>query len=270
MCSGSITLVGVLGAAAAGSAATVRSATLNTGGNAYVNSVSCSDEGACAAGGDYRDAATSTDQAFVVSGGHGGWGGAIEVPGSGALNTGGSGSPAFAYVGSISCAGEGSCSAGGAYVDQAGHDQAFVVDERHRRVGQGDRGSGHGAPQPGQRRSRFDLMCLGREAAWPAARTRLRGTTNPLNTQAFVVTESHGVWGTAITVPGTASLNSGGNAVVNSVSCPVYGDCVAGGYYTDGITSDEQAFVVSQRNGVGARRSRCRARLVSTPAAAPV
>src|SRR6185312_15231011 len=66
--------------------------------------------------------------------------------------------------------------------------------------------------------------------------------------QALVVTETNGIWGTAHTVPGTATLNTGGNAWVSSISCPAAGSCAAGGYYTD----DDgyfQAFVVNKTNG---------------------
>ena len=52
--------------------------------------------------------------------------------------------------------------------------------------------------------------------------------------QAFVVSETNGVWGNAVEVPGTAALNSGGHAVVYSVSCGAAGDCAAGGSYLDG------------------------------------
>ena len=39
-------------------------------------------------------------------------------------------------------------------------------------------------------------------------------------TQAFVVSEVNGACHTAIEAPGTAALNKGGHAQVNSVSCP--------------------------------------------------
>jgi hypothetical protein len=49
--------------------------------------------------------------------------------------------------------------------------------------------------------------------------------------QAFVVSEVNGTWGTAIEVPGTAALNTGGHAGVNSVSCTPAGSCSLGGDY---------------------------------------
>jgi hypothetical protein len=61
--------------------------------------------------------------------------------------------------------------------------------------------------------------------------------------QAFVVTEAGGQWGTAIEVPGTAALNKGGSALINSMSCAAAGSCAAGGYYRDG-SGHLQAFVV--------------------------
>jgi hypothetical protein len=101
------------------------SGALNKGAEAAVESVSCASAGNCAAGGFYRDASGHL-QAFVVSERHGVWGGAIEVPGSGALNKRGD-----ARVSSVSCASAGSCAAGGFYTDASGKLQAFLVSQRH-------------------------------------------------------------------------------------------------------------------------------------------
>src|SRR6266568_2930940 len=57
-----------------------------------------------------------------------------------------------------------------------------------------------------------------------------------------------GTWGTAIEVPGLASLNQGGQAEVRSVSCGAAGNCAAAGGYLDG-SGHTQAFVVSEANG---------------------
>jgi hypothetical protein len=96
-------------------------AALNVGGNADVESVSCGQARYCAAGGTYRDG-SGHQQAFVVSDINGAWGTAIEVPGSAALNTGGS-----AQVTSVSCASARYCAAGGYYMTSSGDDEAFVV-----------------------------------------------------------------------------------------------------------------------------------------------
>jgi hypothetical protein len=49
--------------------------------------------------------------------------------------------------------------------------------------------------------------------------------------QAFVASEVNGTWRAAIEVPGTAALNGGGHAEVDSVSCGSAGNCSAGGSY---------------------------------------
>jgi len=63
--------------------------------------------------------------------------------------------------------------------------------------------------------------------------------------QAFVVSETNGTWGTAKEVPGTATLNKGGRAAADSVSCAAPGNCSAGGAYLDG-SRHGQAFVVGE------------------------
>jgi len=96
-------------------------AALSKGGDAFVTSVSCASAGNCAAGGYYTDRSHHR-QGFVAVERDGRWGTAIEVPGLGALNAGGS-----AEVGSLSCPSPGSCAAGGYYIDRSGHTQGFVV-----------------------------------------------------------------------------------------------------------------------------------------------
>jgi hypothetical protein len=58
---------------------------------------------------------------------------------------------------------------------------------------------------------------------------------------------SESTWGQAKEVPGTAALNAGGQADINSVSCAQAGYCSAGGSYVD-ASSHQQAFVVSDAN----------------------
>src|SRR5207248_8978955 len=100
-------------------------AALNNSGDAEVLSVSCATAGDCGAGGSYEDVSVHL-QAFVVNKADGTWGTAIEVPGTAALNQGGS-----AWVASVSCAAAGECVAGGSYTDASGRIQAFVANEAH-------------------------------------------------------------------------------------------------------------------------------------------
>jgi hypothetical protein len=64
--------------------------------------------------------------------------------------------------------------------------------------------------------------------------------------QPFVVTERGNKWGRAAELPGTARLDRGESAGINSVSC-VKGTCAAGGFHQRGATTG--AFVVTGRNG---------------------
>jgi hypothetical protein len=104
-------------------------ASLNTGGSAQIASVSCPSAGNCSAGGSYLGSGGT--EPFVVSQVRGVWGNAEEVPGSAALNKGGSAGEEDTKVEAVSCASAGHCSAGGDYTHGSGgvtdHQQAFVV-----------------------------------------------------------------------------------------------------------------------------------------------
>ena len=207
---------------------------LNTGGYASGLRVSCSSAGNCAAGGSYTDGSAHV-QAFVVSELNGRWGQAIEVPGSGALNAGGS-----AQVFSVSCSAAANCAAGGNYTDGSGHAQAFIVSEQA--------GSwGHAIEVPGlaalnAREGAVASLSCGSAGNCVAGGSYTDGSGH---VQAFVVSELNGRWGQAIEVPGSGALNAGGYAHIYSVSCPAAGNCAAGGFYVD-RSRHSQAFVVSQ------------------------
>jgi hypothetical protein len=119
------------------------------------------------------------------------WGGAVEVPGLGALNKG-----AEAGVQSVSCASAGICAAGGFYRDASGHLQAFVVSERHGVWGRAIEVPGSGALNKGGDARVSSVSCA------PAGSCAAGGfyTDASRNLQAFLVTERHGVWGRAIEV----------------------------------------------------------------------
>jgi hypothetical protein len=212
-------------------------ATLNSGGNAWVASVSCGAVGECAAGGRYRDG-SGHDEAFVVKETNGSWGNAVEVPGTAALNSSGS-----ARVNSVSCGGVGECAAGGVYKNGSGRYQAFLVNET--------KGSwGNAVELPGAATLSSSGSGVYSVSCGAAGACTAGGyyTDGSFASHAFVVSETNGSWGDAVEVPGTASLNGGGDAYVYSVSCGAVGACTAGGYYTDGSFAF-QAFVVNETNG---------------------
>ena len=212
-------------------------ASLNGGGYAVVNSVSCRSAGTCTAGGEYTDG-SGHSQAFVADETNGTWGTATEVPGTATLNSGGSGD-----LVSVSCASAGNCAAGGYYRDGSGHDQAFVVDETNGSWGTAIEVPGTGTLNSGGAADLISMSCAGAGNCTAGGYYRV-GTSY----ESFAVTETSGSWGTAIEVPGTDALNSGGTATVQSVSCATAGTCSAAGTYIDG-NHQLQAFVVDETNG---------------------
>ena len=213
-------------------------AALNVGGAAEVNSLSCSSRSNCSAGGDYTDA-SGHYQAFVVSETSGAWGKAEEVPGTASLNAGGA-----AYVSALSCSSRSNCSASGSYEDASDHIQAFVVNETSGTWRKAEEVPGTASLNAGGNAEVSSLSCS------PAGNCSAGGRYDDASghTQAFVVNETSGAWAKAEEVPGTASLNAGGDAFVYSLSCSPAGNCSAGGYYTD-ASGHTQAFVVNETSG---------------------
>jgi len=214
------------------------SAALNQGGDAQVNSVSCSSPGNCSAGGFYTDSAGG-DQAFAASEVKGTWRAPIEVPGTAALNK-----YAYAWINSVSCASAGNCSAGGFYANNGL--QVFVVNQVN--------GIWHKAIEvPGSaalnRRGGASVQSV--SCATPGD-CSAGGYYLAKNFQAFVASEVNGIWQNAIEVPGTASIPPPGDATptaeVNSVSCASAGNCTIGGSYD--VSASVQAFVASEVNGI--------------------
>jgi hypothetical protein len=195
--------------------------TLNRGRSATIDSVSCPAKGTCTAGGSYTDAAKN-GQAFVVTQASGKWGTAREVPGTAALNRGGS-----ARVSSVSCPAAGTCTVGGFYTDAAKHGQAFVVTETRGTWGTAKELPGLGAlnwvscPTTGN--------CTAASGSW-------------------VVSEVGGKWGTATQIPGLTALQASGYPSMTNLSCGAPGNCAATLNYTDQV-GNQYAYVATQVSG---------------------
>jgi hypothetical protein len=213
-------------------------AALNKRGYAGVGSVSCASAGNCSAGGYYHLLLNGThSQAFVVSQAGGTWGKAEQVPGIATLNKGGN-----AQVNSVSCGSAGTCSAGGYYQDSSGVTQAFVVSQTGGTWGNAEQVPGTATLNKGAGAGVGSVSCA--PAGTCSAVGEYTASTGH-SRQVFVVSQAGGTWGKAEQIPGTATLNKGGDAQVNSVSCAPAGTCSAGGSYTDS-SGHSQAFVVSK------------------------
>jgi len=217
-------------------------AALNASDGAQVQSVSCASAGNCAASGYYTDS-SDVRQAFVANEVDGTWGDGIEVPGTATLNAG---FEAEAEAGSVSCPSAGNCTVGGFYTDSSGNLQAFVADEASGTWGAAIEVPGTAALNTGGNAS-TSVSCAS-AGNCTAAGSYSVSSSGQLPTEAYVADEVNGTWGDAIEVPGTAALNTGQVAAVNSLSCPSAGNCAAGGFFDDS-SGARLAFVVNEVNG---------------------
>jgi hypothetical protein len=166
------------------------------------------------------------------------WDDATVVPGSAALNHGGS-----ARVSALSCASAGFCGAGGYYTDRFERTQAFLADEAGGRWRAAVEAPGIAALDGGGESELQVLSCSKPGDCSAGGTYTVSGVT-----QLFVASEVAGTWRDALELDGIAALNVGGIAGLNGLSCASPGNCSAGGYYRDG--SDElQAFVVDEVDG---------------------
>ena len=211
---------------------------LNGGVIAGVSQISCPSAGNCSAAGGFTDHAGS-GQAFVASEVSGRWQLAIEVPGTAAHNAGG-----LAQANSVSCISPGNCGAVGFYSPSGVDTEAFVVSQDNGRWQRAIAIPGIAALNAGGNAQASSVSC------GSAGNCSAGGfyTDHRNRRQAFVVREIRGHWLKAIEVPGTATLNAGGDARVTWISCASAGNCAAGGSYQD-RHGHQQAFVVSQVNG---------------------
>jgi hypothetical protein len=209
-------------------------------GLADIGSVSCASAGNCSAGGESVEP-TGSEQAWVADETDGTWNTAIPVPGLAALNQGD-----FSRVMTMSCSSPGFCSAGGSYTGPSFHDHAFVVSETDGNWGTAIQVPGTEPLGTGGGAETESVSC-GSPGNCSAAgeSAHRRGSVS-----VFVVNEVNGTWGTAIKVPGLAKLNRLGNEDITSVSCAAAGNCSAGGSYAVASNNENQAFVVTETNGI--------------------
>jgi hypothetical protein len=216
-------------------------AALNQGGSAQVLALSCAPAGNCAAGGSYTDSA-GHQQGFAAVEKNGTWRQAIEVPGLAALNQGGS-----AQVLAFSCTRSAYCAAGGSYTDSSGNGQGFVASEKNGAWGQAIEVPGLGALNA---QTDTPVAYVGSVSCTAPGDCTADGDYGQPYSWAFAATETNGVWGRAINIPGIASLGVGRWASAQSVSCTSPGNCAAGGDLENlSPEGDARAFVARQRNG---------------------
>lgn len=202
---------------------------MNTGGFAWIRSVSCTSAGNCTAGGDYAPGSTRSLEGFVVDERNGVWGNPVALPSMG--------------VDYVSCASPGNCVVSGEG-DTGSRLVPFLLTERHGTWGTPVKATGVAARNAGRLSAVNSISCSGAGSCAAGGFYRDGG----FHDHAFVMLEHDGVWGKAIEVPGMPALDHG-EAEVTSVFCTRVAYCVAGGNFTDRF-GNEQPFVVAEEDGV--------------------
>ncbi|HVB70104.1 MAG TPA: fibronectin type III domain-containing protein [Acidimicrobiales bacterium] len=204
------------------------------------SSISCASPGNCVAGGFYLDGAGTATQSWVATQTGGTWANAIELPGTATLNQG-----ILGTVVSIACPAVGSCAATGIYTDSSNHFQAYVDSETSGTWGTAVPVPGLVSINTGGFASANQLVCSSVGRCAIGGGYTLAGGAG----EAFVADETGGVWGNAIEVPGSVTLNTGQSAIVDSIACPSDGSCEAVGVYEDS-SQNYHAMVASESGGV--------------------
>jgi hypothetical protein len=210
-----------------------------SGGDAQIDAEACPAFARCVVGGYIAD--TDGNRQPFVDEQSGTWPTAAPVAGN--LNKG-----SLGEVTSLSCTSLGSCVAGGFYTDAKSGRQGFVVTQAHGNWGPMKNVAG--SLNKGENAQVNQVSCGVSPKLVSIITCAAVGfyTTSNGQGQAFTATMANGKWGPAVQVPGSAALNKGGFAQLNSVSCPTAGNCSAGGSYAASNTST-QPFVVSEKNG---------------------
>ncbi len=203
-------------------------------------SIACPSAGNCVAGGFYLDGTQQHTQSWVASEASGSWSGAVELAGTGTLNQG-----ILGTLVSIACPASGSCNAVGVYTDASNRAQVYVDSQVAGTWGSAATLPGLVALNSGGSALPSSIACSSVGRCAIAGGYTLTGGA----VEAFVADEVGGVWASAQEIPGSAALNTGGDAVVASLACPGDGSCEAVGYYSD-TTKTSQVLVASESGGV--------------------
>jgi hypothetical protein len=207
---------------------------LNVGGNAGVNTISCTASQYCSVGGSYEDASGHT-QAFVATETDNLYSPAIEVPGTATLNAGGN-----AFVSSISCSSAGNCGAGGSYTDSGGDVQGFVVSETN--------GTWSNALEVVDPLAKSGVGSFGVSSISCTATGSCTAVGEDLllagSSSGYALSESGGTWSDAIDLSFASGVGGGGTAMT-AVSCTSPGNCgaVGNGVFNDTAVASGYAYI---------------------------
>jgi hypothetical protein len=220
-------------------------------GFADLRSTACTSVGSCVAAGFYKDA-SHFDHAMLATESGGTWAQATQVT----LPSDASTSAPDDALQAVACPAPGSCVAGGYYMASDKTLQPMIVTETNgswspaiRIVLPSDASTATGA-QLAQIQS---LACT--SVGICVAGGSYEDMNGSGDTQAMLVTETNGTWGTAVraTLPSGAATAAGmQSASILSLACPSDGNCTAAGSYSD-TNGNQLPMAAGESNGTWAQ-----------------
>ncbi len=208
-----------------------------------INGLSCSSTTACVGIGQYSDHSTTVSQPIIFTETNGTWATPVEAPGASTFNTNG-----LTLITGFSCATATTCVVGGGVFNLTATNpylNPFLIEEKNGVWGN------MVAPPGVAALTRIPDAAVTGVSCGAAGDCAVGGFYYDAvgGSQAFILNEVGGVWGSATQLFSTQLLGSGLNNAVNGVDCPSAGNCALIGSYADskGIS---QAFVDDETNHV--------------------
>ena len=219
--------------------------TLNPSGIGIISMLSCPSASSCSVGGAVINLSNFQITGFLDEEVNGVWGtvflpSGIDGPAQGNIST----------VDSVSCYASGDCTAGGTFTQENIVGEAYVVTEVNGVWGSVQDLPGVDGLNKDENANLSGLSCTS-EGDCSATGSYDDGSQQ---VQAFVDTETNGIWQNAMPVPGMNPLNGDIGSLPVSISCSSPGNCTSGGDYVDDGVSETptQAYLVNEVNGVWA------------------
>lgn len=211
-----------------------------------MSTLSCTSASACVGIGSYVDHVTGTAQPIIFTEVNGVWAAPFEPRGSAAFNPSG-----LAVVGGLDCASAATCVAVGNVLSNLPSGttvEPFLIDENNGVWGSVEEIPGIPALSKVNEAASTALSC-GAAGECTAGGNYLDSSGQ---SQAFIVNEVAGVWGSATQLFATQLLGNGVTNTLSGVACASAGDCSAIGGFAD-AKGNSQPFVVDETNHVWGR-----------------
>lgn len=219
--------------------------TLNPTGIGIISALSCPSASSCSVGGAVINLSNFQITGFLDEEVNGVWGtvflpSGLDAPAQGNIST----------VDSVSCYASGDCTAGGTFTQDNVVGEAYFVTEVNGVWGSVQDLPGVDELNQNENANLSGLSCTS-DGDCSATGSYDDGSEQ---VQAFVDTETNGIWQNAVPLPGVNPLNGDIGSLPVSISCSSPGNCTSGGDYVDDGVSETptQAYLVNEVNGVWA------------------